>query len=89
MEEHSVGPKTYGLSQLQALRKWRRMTQQELSEASGVALSTIQKQERGNLEDAAVSVAGPLAKALAVPIEALWDTAFSKELLEQGESIPA
>lgn len=83
MEQTKTTGRTFGLSQLQALRNWRKMTQEQLSDASGVVLSTIQKQERGILNDASLSVACPLAEALDVPIEALIDAAISRKLLEQ------
>ncbi|MDL2342604.1 MULTISPECIES: helix-turn-helix transcriptional regulator [Deinococcus] len=83
MEPTTSPVRAYGLSQLQTLRAWRKLTQQQLSDVSGVKLSTIQKQERGVVEDAVVSVAAPIAEALAVPVEALWDASITKKLLEQ------
>lgn len=62
----------FSLNQLKRLREWRGLTQQELSEASGVKLSSIQKHERGVQNDAALSIAAPLARALEVPLEALF-----------------
>lgn len=73
----------YALTQLKLLREWRKLTQEQLAEASGVKLSTIQKHERGVQRSAALDVAAPLAQALAVPIEALFSPVLSNVLLQK------
>lgn len=89
MDRNSSSPKEFGLTQLRVLRVWRKMSQQALSEASGVLLTTIQKHERGGLKDATLGVATRLARALNVPIEALYDVSISKNMLEQSIEISA
>ncbi len=76
----------YALSQLQRLRLWRRLTQTQLADLSGIKLSTIQKHERGVQKSAALDVAGPLAHALQVSIEALFTASVSNKLLEKDSA---
>lgn len=71
----------FALTQLKRLREWRGLTQGELSEASGVKLSSIQKQERGVQEDALLSNAVQLAKTLEVPVEALFTAAITDKCI--------
>ena len=73
---------TFGLSQLKRLRDWRNITQEGLAEAANISLSTIQKQERGVQKDTALSIAFPLAQALGVSIEALFDASITNKLLK-------
>lgn len=75
--------RSYALTELKKLREARKLTQQQLAEAAGIPISTIQKHERGVQNDAALSVAGKLATALDVPITALFDAIDSKIMLEQ------
>lgn len=81
--------RTYVLSELQRLRTWRNLSQQGLSDASGVPLSTIQKQERRAMKDTTLSTAAALAEALGVPVEALYTPSVTTRLLEHVEAVPA
>ena len=80
----------FSLSQLKRLREWRGLTQEELAEASGVKLSSIQKQERGVQDDAKLSVAAPLASTLDVPVEALFSAEITDKWINQKSTeVPA
>lgn len=61
----------FNLDRLKALREEKKLTQQQLSDASGIPIATIQKQEQGIQKDASLSIAAPLAVALGVTIESL------------------
>lgn len=81
---------TYHLSQLKRVREWRGLTQQQLAEQSGVAISAIQKHERGAWQDTALSVAAKLSETLNVPIEALYDAAITSKWVEVSkDGVPA
>ncbi|THF88490.1 helix-turn-helix transcriptional regulator [Deinococcus sp. KSM4-11] len=75
---------SYALTQLKPLREWRHLTQAQLADLSGVKLTTIQKHERGVQRSAALDVAAPLARALQVSIDALYDASISNKLLQKN-----
>lgn len=77
---------SFHLSQLQRVREWRGMTQEQLSEAANISLSTLQKQERGAQRDASLSIAIPLARALGVSVEALSVAEITNKLLKAREA---
>ena len=70
-QQYKVERKT----KLQRIRKARRMTQQELSEASGVTLRMIQlyEQRQNDINKAQVSVVVSLARALGCQVEDLLE----------------
>lgn len=76
----------FALTQLKRLREWRRLTQEQLAELSGVKLTTIQKHERGVQNTAALDVAARLAHGLQVSIEALFTASVSNGLLEKSSA---
>ena len=78
-----MSPAPYALTQLKRLREGCGLTQGQLSERSGVKLTTIQKHERGVQKTAALDVAAPLAEALHVPLEALFSDSISSEILKR------
>lgn len=71
IEQYKVERKT----KLQRIRKARRMTQQELGEASGVTLRMIQlyEQRQNDINKAQVSVVVSLARALGCQVEDLLE----------------
>ncbi len=62
----------FNLTRLKAIRIEKGLTQKQLSEISGVKLSSIKSQEQGVQKDAFLSLAAPLAQALGVRIEDLF-----------------
>lgn len=78
-----MAARSYALTQLKPLREWRHLSQAQLADLAGVKLSTIQKHERGVQRSAALDVAAPLAYALQVSIEALFDASVSSKMLQR------
>ncbi|WP_082505622.1 helix-turn-helix transcriptional regulator [Deinococcus sp. Leaf326] len=79
----------FNLDRLKTIREEKKLTQQQLSTLSGVAVQTIQKQEQGVQKDASLSIAGPLAAVLEVPIEQLCSTLFtSKNVIGPACGVP-
>ncbi|PIG98908.1 helix-turn-helix domain-containing protein [Deinococcus sp. UR1] len=62
----------FNLDRLKSVREEKKLTQQQLSDLSGIPIATIQKQEQGIQKDASLSIAAPLAAALGVAIEDLY-----------------
>lgn len=59
------------ISRIRDLRKSAKMTQDEISEKSGVALRTYQDIEYGNTENPGIHLIAPIAKTLNVSIDYL------------------
>lgn len=69
------------------LRRRRGLTQEDLAEASGVAVSTIRKLEQGARHTARIATLNALAQGLRVPLSVLLSTHQSTDTLRDGEPI--
>lgn len=80
----------FNLDLLKAVRDSKKLTQQQLSDLSGVPIATIQKQEQGIQKDASLSIASPLSVALGVSIEELCSAAItSKNVIVASKEVSA
>lgn len=78
----------FNLDRLKSVREEKKLTQQQLSDLSGIPIATIQKQEQGIQKDASLSIAAPLAAALGVAIEDLYSIRITSKNVN-GEKVPA
>lgn len=76
----------FSLDRLKSVREEKRLTQQQLSDLSGVPIATIQKQEQGIQKDASLSIAAPLAAALGIAIEDLYSIRITSKNVK-GEEV--
>lgn len=75
----------FSLDRLKSVREEKKLTQQQLSDLSGVPIATIQKQEQGIQKDASLSIAAPLAAALGIAIEDLYSARITSKNVKSEE----